>query len=151
MHKIDKAMKTIREMLAVFQEGVIEEMSLIEKDLNIKVECKYLAEQIHPEYSVFYGVFKQVKDVFFVPWEDDLMEIREIKEIKRLRPDILSVDDENEYIKIYSNCKESYSGGNLYVAAKTIKIFDEDLRELKLEDLMEIADKYWYSNDRAEG
>lgn len=143
-------MKKIREILAVFQEGVIEEMSLIDKDLNIKVECKYLAEQINQEYNFFYGVLKNVHDVFFVPWEDDMLEIRDVQEIRKLRPDILSVDDENSYLKIYSNCREKYSGGNLYISARAIKIFDEDLNELNFEDLMEISDKYWYSN-RAEG
>jgi hypothetical protein len=45
----------------------------------------------------------------------------------------------------------SYSGGIFYINASKIKIYDEDLRELSLEDLSELSDKYWYSDNNAEG
>jgi hypothetical protein len=144
-------MEKIHEILGVFQEAVIEEMKMIDKDLNFKLECKYLAEQINPSYSYFYGVFKNVEDLYFIPWEDDLLRIREVAHIKDFRPDILSVDEENDFVKIYSNCKQIYSGGNLYICAKHLKIYDEDLIEMHLEDLMDLSDRYWYSNNRAEG
>lgn len=143
-------MKKIQEILSVFQEGVFEELALNEKDLNFKIECKYLADQIQAEYSFFYGVVKNVKDLFFVPWDDDLLEIRSLQEIKELKLDILSVDLEGAYIKIYSNCQGVYSGGNLYINGTSIKIFDEDFAELQFEDLLELSDKYWYHNDKAE-
>ncbi|MBX9850739.1 MAG: hypothetical protein K2X86_03170 [Cytophagaceae bacterium] len=142
-------MKKVQEVLSVFQEGVFEELKLIDGDLNFKIECKYLADQIRTEYSHFYGVFKSAKEFFFIPWDDDLMEIRSIDEIKKLKPDILSIDIENNFLKIYSNCENTYSGGNFYIYAESVKIFDEDFQELALEDLVELSDKYWYSN-RAE-
>jgi hypothetical protein len=144
-------MKKVQEILSVFQEGVFEEFSLNERDLNFKMECRYLADQIHSEYTYFYGVFKGVKDVFFVPWDDDLLEIRSLNEIKKLRLDILSVDVEDNYIKVYSNCQHCYSGGNLFIDASSIKIFDEDFVELQFEDLLDLSDKYWYHNNKAEG
>lgn len=144
-------MKKIQEILSVFQEGIFEEFSLDEKDLNFKLECKYLADQIDDKYNYFYGVFKGVKDVFFIPWDDDLLEIRSIYEIKRFRLDIISVDMEENYIKIYSNCQEGYSGGNLFIDASSIKIYDEEFEELAFEDLLELSDKYWYHSKQAEG
>ena len=144
-------MKKVQEILSVFQEGVFEEFSLNERDLNFKIECRYLADQIQSEYTCFYGVFKGVKDVFFVPWDDDLLEIRSLNEIKKLKLDILSVDVEENYIKVYSNCQQCFSGGNLFIDATSIKIFDEDFVELQFEDLLELSDKYWYHNNKAEG
>lgn len=143
-------MKKIQEVLSVFQEGVFEELSLIEKDLNFKMECKYLADQVQSHYAYFYGVLKNVQDIFFVPWDDEMLEIRSIEEIKKLKLDILSVDAEDGYIKIYSNCQGGYSGGNLFISASSIKIYDEDFVELHFEDLLELSDKYWYHNDKAE-
>ena len=144
-------MKKIQEILSVFQEGVFEELSLSGKDLNFKLECKYLADQIQSEYNFFYGVFKGVKDVFFVPWDDDLTEIRSLYEIRRFKLDILSVDVEDNFIKIYSNCQEGYSVGNLFIDASYVKIFDENFEVLRFEDLLELSDKYWYHSKQAEG
>jgi hypothetical protein len=144
-------MNHIREILNVFQEGVIEGIAWKEKDLNFKIECRYLADQISPEFSCFYIVLKNVQDFYFVPWDDEMLEIRDIEEIRRLRPDILSSEMADDFVKVYSNCQQVYSGGNIFILAKGIRVFDEDLRELGIHDLLELADKYWYSNYKAEG
>ena len=144
-------MNQVREILNVFQEGVIEGLSWKDKDLNFKIECRYLADQIRPDFSYFYLVLKNVEDFYFVPWDDELLEIRDIEEIRRLKPDILSADQHGDLIKVYSNCQEVYSGGNIFLVAKSVRVFDEDLQEMYLNDLVDLADKYWYSNYRAEG
>lgn len=144
-------MKNIQEILSVFQEGVFEELSLSDKDVNFKIECKYLADQIKSEYECFYGVFKSVRDIFFIPWDDDLTEIRSTEEIRKLKLEILSVDLEDNFLKIYCNCQDAYTGGNLFINASSIRIFDEDFIELRFEDLLELSDKYWYHNNQAQG
>jgi hypothetical protein len=92
-----------------------------------------------------------VRDIFFVPWDDDLMEIRSMEEIRKLKLEILSVDLEDNFIKIYCNCKEVYTGGNLFINVSAIRIFDEDFQEQRFEDLLELSDKYWYHNNQAQG
>ena len=144
-------MHQVREILNVFQEGIIEGLAWKDKDLNFKIECRYLADQINPDYSYFYAVLKNVEDFYFVPWDDTMIEIRDIDEIRRIKPDILSAELEDNYVKVYSNCQEVYSGGNFFIFAKSMRVFDEDLQELHLNDLADLADKYWYSNYRAEG
>jgi hypothetical protein len=149
-----KKKEKIQDILGVFQEGIFEELSMNGKDLNFKIECRYLADIINANYSFFYGVFKNVKDFYFVPWDEEALMINDPSEIKSLRPDILTVEiseEEEGYIKIYSNCMNTYSGGIFYINASKVKIYDEDLRELSHEELAELSDKYWYSDNNAEG
>ncbi|MFL5729788.1 MAG: hypothetical protein ACJ75J_09915 [Cytophagaceae bacterium] len=142
----------IQDILSLLQEAVFEELSMSGSDLNFKIECRYLADLIHKDYSCFYGVFKGCDDFYFTPWEDEMAVVVDVKEVKLFRPDILTVEvAENGYIKIYSNCQNTYSGGNIYIKSSCIKIYDEDLQELSLEGLADLSDKYWYSDKQAEG
>ena len=142
----------IKEILAVFQESILEEMSLTEFKLNFKIECSFLAKLIKSEYKFFYGVFKGCQDVFFQPWEDEFNIISDIKEIVLLELELLNVEREADgYLKIYVNCKHRFTGGNLLIKCEDLKIFDEDFQEMGLIDLTELSEKYWYSSDKAEG
>ena len=144
--------KKIIDAFSQLQEGYIEEMSKLDGSLNIKIECKHLANQIEPGYSYFYVVLKETKDIYFLPWDDEEISITSLKDIQLFKPDILNVEyAENDYIKIYSNCENVYSGGCLYILASDIIVFDEGLNEIKVDELNELSDKYWFSNDKAEG
>ncbi|HVD98742.1 MAG TPA: hypothetical protein VNB90_11110 [Cytophagaceae bacterium] len=144
--------KKILDVLAQLQEGYIEEMKLEEGNLNIKVECRHLADQIDANYTSFYVVLKGTTDLYFRPWDDEEVVITSVKDIVLFKPDILNVEyADDEYLKIYSNCENVYSGGCLYFHAADIKVFDEGLNEVKLEDLSELSDNYWFPSDKAEG
>ncbi|HEY8402241.1 MAG TPA: hypothetical protein VIK89_13325 [Cytophagaceae bacterium] len=145
-------MKKIKLILDVFHEGVIEELHLENKDLNFKIECKYLAEIINENYTWFYGVLKNVRRFCFQPWDDEDNVITNIENIKELKPDILGVDmSEEEFVKIYSNCNSVYGGGNIIIDANDIRVFDEDFREMGMEELLNLSDKYWAMVHGAEG
>jgi len=142
----------IQDILSLLQEAVFEELSMNGSDLNFKIECRYLADLIHKDYTYFYGVFKDCDDFYFLPWEDEMAIIINAKEVKSFKPDILTVEvAEHDYIKIYSNCQNTYSGGNIYIKSSNLKIYDQDLQEVSLEILAELSDKYWYSGKQAEG
>lgn len=144
--------KKILDVLAQLQEGYIEEMRLEDGSLNIRVECRHLADQIDVNYSSFYLVLKGTKDIYFRPWDDEDIVITSVKDIVLFKPDILNVElTDEEYIKIYSNCDHVYSGGCIYIKAEDIKVFDEGLNELNAEELNELSDNYWFPSDRAEG
>lgn len=144
--------KKIVDVLAQLQEGYIEEMKLEEGNLNIKVECRHLADQIDANYSNFYLVLKGTSDIYFRPWDDEEEMISSVKDIVLFKPDILNVEyAEGEYIKIYSNCENVYTGGCIYILAADIKVFDEGLNEVDLEMLNVLSDNYWFPSDKAEG
>jgi hypothetical protein len=143
--------ETLRDMLAVFTEGVIEELSYCKKDLNFKIECAYLANIVSPKFKFFYGTLKNVQDVYYLPWDDENVIITSIKEIESLKPDILNVEvDENDYIKISGNCSKDFTGGNLFIKADYVKIYSEEFELLSQNDLLELSDKFWYSSNVAE-
>ena len=136
-------------MLSQLQEGYLEEISQEGDTLNIKVECKHIAQQIDPAYQYFYVVIKGTKGVYFLPWDDEDMQIDSLKELQLFKPDILNVECiDNEYVKIYSNCEHVYSGGCIYIRASDILIFDEALNKLKLKELEVLSDKFWLSADK---
>lgn len=144
--------KKIVDVLAQLQEGYIEEMKLEEGNLNIKVECRHLADQIDANYTSFYLVLKGTKDIYFRPWDDEEESITSVKDIVLFKPDILNVEyADGEYIKIYSNCENVYTGGCIYILAADVKVFDEGLNEVDLEMLNELSDNYWFPSDKAEG
>ena len=141
--------KKIINFFSRFSEGVIEELKLEGNDLNIKLECKYLAESISEEYTYFYFVLKKCSDLYFYFWDDEEVLITEPREIAVLKPEILNVEMEKGYLKIYSNCVNGHTGGNLFIKAADIKIYDEDLRELNEDDVEEINEKYWQYYNKA--
>ena len=142
----------IKDIMGMFQESILEEMSLAESMLNFKIECSFLAKLIKHDYQFFYGVFKGCTDIFFQPWEDEFNIISDVKEIVALELELLNVEREDDgYIKIYVNCRQRYNGGNLLIKCEDLKIFDEDFLEMGLIDLTELSEKYWYSSDKAEG
>ncbi|MFN3405462.1 MAG: hypothetical protein ACK40G_15285 [Cytophagaceae bacterium] len=134
-----------------FLEGVIEELKLNGNDMNIKLECKYLAESITPGYEYFYCVLKKCSDLYFQFWDDEEVKITELREIAFLKPEILNVEKDGDYIKLFVNCVNGHTGGNLYFKAKDIKVYDEDFSQISEEDMLEINDKYWQLHNKAEG
>lgn len=133
----------IRNVLLSFYEGFFEEFAWNGKDLNIKVECSYLAELINPDYKYFYGTIKNVKYFYFKPWDDDEGVMSDVKDLQTLKLDILGIEIDDQRLKIYSNCCHSYTGGNIFLEASQIKIYDEMFEEVNPAFLQELSEKYW--------
>lgn len=133
----------IRNVLLCFYEGFFEELSWNGRDLNIKVECSYLAELMNPSYKYFYGTIKNVKAFYFAPWDDEEGIISDVRELQNLKLDILGIELDETTLKIYSNCSHSYTGGNLFLEASAIRIYDEMFEELNPVLLQDLCEKYW--------
>jgi hypothetical protein len=147
-----KGEKKMQDILSLFQEGMIESLKYLGKDLNFKIEYVFLADIINKDYTSFYGVFKNCADVYFEPWDDQQNIITDPHEIGRLYLELLNTETvENGYLKIYCNCGNTYSGGNLLLKADDILLFDEEFNMLSLEQINELVEKFWYSNNKAEG
>ena len=137
----------IFDILSVFEEGVFVELNYSDKALNFKLECRFLAEMLDPSYESFYGVFKNCDDFYFEPWDEEGLVLRAAKDIEALRPDILSIEiAHDDSIKIFSNCSESFSGGNFVIHAKDVMIYDEDFKVLDFETLSRLSENYWTGN-----
>lgn len=142
----------IHDHFTVFYEGFFESFSRHGRDINFKVECSYLADLLYPGGKYFYGTLKNAENFYFVPWDDEMMVIRDLKRISSFRLDILGVElTEDGFIKIFSNCEHTWSGGNLFIEARSVKIYDELFERKPYEDLVELADQYWYCTSGVKG
>lgn len=137
--------KTVRNILSTFYEGFFEEFSASGKDINFKLECSYLADFINPGSRYFYGTFKNVTEFYFIPWEAEFLEITSLSELESFKLDILGAEYFDDKVKIYSNCCHSYTGGNLFIRALEVKVYDENFERVNPEMLQEIAESYWDS------
>ncbi|TAH26335.1 MAG: hypothetical protein EAZ07_04670 [Cytophagales bacterium] len=142
----------IKEIMSIFQDSNLEELTFIDSNLNFRIKCEFLAQLIDKNYKYFYGVFKNCMDVYFQPWDEENFHIVDVNEISKLELELLNVElADNGYIKIYVNCNQRFPGGNWLIQCKDLIIFDEDLREMNLLQLIELSEKYWYLSDKAEG
>ena len=147
-----KIEKKMQEILSIFQEGIIENLKYSVNDLNFKIECTFLADKIDKDFTSFYGVFKSCKDLYFEPWDDQQNIITDPREIIGLKIELLNTEvGDNGYLKIYVNCSNTYSGGNLFIHCLDILLFDEEFNGITLQQMNDLVDKYWYSNNNAEG
>lgn len=135
--------KKVRDILSVFYEGFFESFSKSGQDINFKIECSYLADILIPGSRYFYGTIKNVQDFYFIPWDEEDLEIRDLVTIESFKLDMLGAEYLYDKVKIYSNCSHTYSGGNLYIAADEVKVYDENFERLEFVKLHDMADKYW--------
>ncbi len=135
--------KKVRDILSIFYEGYFEEFSRIGNDINFKIECAYLADMLIPGSKHFYGTLKNVSEFYFIPWDEESNRICDLRLIESFKPDMLGAEYLYDKVKIYSNCSHTYSGGNLYLTADEVKIYDENFERMNFDVLHELADKYW--------
>lgn len=137
-----KDSKIILETLLMFQDGNIESLKYLENDLNFKIECTFLADKIDKKFTSFYGVLKDCSDLYFEPWEDEENIITDPQEISDLKLEILNTELEfNDYFKTYTNCINRFSGGNLFIKAKSILLFDQEFNHISYNDILKLNEK----------
>jgi hypothetical protein len=142
----------IIEIVNLFQDSGIDGMSQVGDDLNVKLDCEFLASIIDKNFKSFYAIFKSCNHVYFEPWEQEDLIISDLKEINSLQMKIINAERyENGFLKIYVNCRLPYKGGNLMIKSDDLIIYDEDFIEKNLISLTELSERYWFSSDKAEG
>ncbi|MBO9701086.1 MAG: hypothetical protein J7604_12820 [Sporocytophaga sp.] len=138
--------KKIKNVLDSFQEGVIEEMSFSGSDLNIKLECKFLAQEVNSTFQYFYCVLKSCTGLHLRYWDDEDKIVDDPAYLSNLLLELLGLEPVNETdLKVYVNCTALGFGGNLYFSASDIIVFDEDFRQMDPEELLFLSDRYWTS------
>jgi hypothetical protein len=131
-----------RDVFNIFHDGTIVAISSQKNSFTLKIEIEYLAELISPNYNHFFVDLVSCQEIMFFDW-DDKKTITDISEISKLEPEILNCDDD-VFDKISINCALSIgSGGELWIKAEDLKIFDQERNELTLTELGQYCDNYW--------
>lgn len=143
----------MEDVFSIFHDGVVEEYEIERENLTLKVYCQYLAELINPSYDFFLVQLNQLKSISLMPWKKDSQE--EIfwtntelifqKGLEILSAKITSEDKIQVFCDYGDRLDDNaiYAGGTLEFDCNSIRIFDEEKKEISLNFLKEIATKYW--------
>ena len=146
----------IKEIFSILHDGRTSTWTGDKNLLTLKVDSQWLAERIDKSYESFYIECTQVGKIEFHPWmnPNTLPQtlLTDIDDIFKASLEILSADIENDFIKITCNQHNTdfdYCGGTLLLNCKTIKIFDQEKRQLTIDKFGEINKAYWkdFSNE----
>ena len=116
--------------------------------LTLTVNCRYLAELLDPAFDSFVVQLSDITRFEMETWANPGIEIQiktEPAHVWKDELEILSAEKENDYVKIAFNqpdLTQGYCGASLVIKASDIKIFDQQFRELSIEQLVTITNNY---------
>jgi len=144
------ATEDIRDIFSILHDGGISAWAGDKNLLTLTVKCQYLAERIDKSFDRFYVELTQVNELFLSTWPNPfdlpVMTLTKLGDIFKAELEILSADINNEKVVIACNqhCKDfNYCGGNLTISSQTIKVFDQNKNELKIDQFDIICKSYW--------
>jgi hypothetical protein len=145
-----KNLEDIRDVFSIFHDGIISNYSVNNELLKLEIDCEYLAKKIDKSYSRFFIELEKIKKIEFNPWMNPInlpqKIFTKIEDVFQANLEILSAEIENEIVKITCNQHNldfEYCGGTLLINCKNVKIFDENIIELTIDELNKICEEYW--------
>jgi len=139
----------IQDLFNTLHDGVIVSWNGDKNQLNLKIECQYLAERFDPTYNHFHVQLFQIERHTLEPWMKDFIpqeNIVSLEEIFKAQLEIKSSEIKDDVVIIY--CSQSdpvydFCGGNLFIKCRDIKLFDQQNHEITLDELKVISMQYW--------
>jgi hypothetical protein len=136
-------------IFSIFHDGLVESWSLDGNDLKLAIDILYLAERIDPGYRTFYVTIFDVSHLEFKRWmnnQSPAPRLYDIHEIIQAQLEILEARIVGQGIEV--NCNQSapefdYCGGSLFFRARGVKIFDQKMTAVLLEELDHVQETYW--------
>ncbi len=144
------ATNNIRDIFSILHDGKISAWTGDKDLLTLTVDCQYLAERIDKSFDKFFVELTHVDKLFLSTWPNPfhlpVQTLIELTDIFKAEFEILSADIKDEKVIIACNqhdTKFDYCGGNLTISSKTIKVFDQNKRELTIDEFDIICKNYW--------
>ncbi len=145
-----KKLENIRDVFSIFHDGTISNWDGNKELLKLEIDCEYLAEKIDKSYKSFFIELENIEKLELNPWMNPInlpqKIFSEIEEVFQTSLEILSTEIENEIVKItcnQDNLDFEYCGGTLLLSCKNIKVFDQNLNELTIDEINKICEEYW--------
>ncbi|MCQ4088440.1 hypothetical protein [Saccharibacillus sp. JS10] len=126
----------------IFHDGTLFEIIKDGKDYLIKIEIQYLAERVKLGFDLFYIQLTQTHAIFFKDSESDRV-IDDVSQINEMELEFLHTEVKEERISIFCGNEENNNYGFLIIEAKDIQIFDQEHKDLELNELKQMAQDYW--------
>lgn len=141
------------DVLSIFHDGTISKYSGDRNKLTLTIDCQYLAELIDSKFHKFSAQITLVEELSLRTWPQNKSAssktLTDLSKVFQAELEILNVTKNEKGEKVL-NClqpesKFNYSGGELIIVAAEIQVFDQAGREMNIEQLLELAEKYWKS------
>ena len=143
-------LEKIRDIFSILHYGRTSTWTGDKNLLTVKIDCKWLAERIDKSYESLYLECGQIEKIEFHPWMNPIKLsqtlLTDLDRIFKASLEILSADIENNFVKITCNQHNTHfdhGGGTLLLNCKSIKIFDQDKRQITIECFNLINTSYW--------
>jgi hypothetical protein len=144
------ATEDIKGIFSILHDGTISTWTGDKTVLTLTVECEYLAERINKYFNKFYVELFNVEEIKLDPWTNPIGLPIVVKttfaDIFKTELEILSAEIVDDFVVVTCNQHDTnfdYSGGNLIISCREIKIFDQNRKELTIDQLRKISKDYW--------
>jgi hypothetical protein len=142
--------ENLASIFSIFHDGGIASYCLSAGVLVLDVEIMYLAERVNPGSRSFRVSLRNVRDLHFSTWPKGASAqpsvLRAPDQIFHPELEIMSGEADGDRIKVLCNQPSSscdYCGGELYLAAESATVIDEDGRDYSIDELRQISKAYW--------
>lgn len=143
-------LQDICEIFGCFHDGCVDAWEGNKDLLKLTIGCTYLAELIEPAFNSFYLELEGIDKFAFEPWWRDMQRKDVLTRFEEVFHEdncleILSADITGEYVTIIVDDfhGELFSGGNLLLSARALRLYDEAGRPMSVGELVAVAKKYW--------
>jgi hypothetical protein len=134
-------LEEVSDIFATMHDGSIEECYGTYEELEIRIDCTYLAKYIAPEYEYFCIKLHFVEEFYFeeysYPFGTSNRLIYDFNELANADIELLYSKVESGRIKV--DCTK----GILYVKCKSLELFDQQKNPLSPSKLFNISELYW--------
>lgn len=144
------ANEDIRDIFSILHDGTISAWTGDKNVLMLTVECQYLAGRINKSFDRFFLELSEIDKLTLDPWTNSVdipsnMKI-DFADIFKAELEIMSADVKDDFVLVTClqfDTSYDYNGGNLSIRCKKIKVFDQNKKELTIEQLGGLSRNYW--------
>jgi len=135
------------DFFSIFHDGGFTTLQRKGNDIEFQVDIEYLAEIIDPTYTAFSVALKNCHYCAFESWDDNKVRDENLDSLNTYISDmeISKADCANDLINVVCLDSRKNSGGFFFFSCGRVVVFDEGGREITLDELKDIASRYWES------
>jgi len=140
----------IETVFATFHDGGITEWKGDLRQLTLKIECQYLAQEFQDAFEYFFITITNIEQIALEPWMNpgklEREKITELKDIFKAELEIGGAETKNGVVTINCNQHDTqfdYCGGKLFLKAENIEIKNQLKQKILPKDLYKASENYW--------
>jgi hypothetical protein len=145
-----KSIDNLFDIFSILHDGKISVWTGNKNVLTLTIDCPYLAGRIDKSFFSFFIDFIQVDDLQLTTWpnpaELPVLTLTQLHDIFKAPLEILSVEKNGDVVIVACNQHDpafDYVGGNLSISCEEIKIYDQNEKEMTIDQVDNLSKSYW--------